>query len=480
MPKRNLLLLTLITAISLVAWLARDHDQRGRHVGEVLTVIERASLEPPAAAELETAALEAIVARLDEHSALVDGTARRDLEATLDQQFGGVGLELVAHDGGIVVHAPIVGGPAWRAGVLAGDRIVAINGQSVSGMSVRDAVALLRGDVGSNVFLGVLSPGPIPPGVVSPDPAGGPPPDGGVDGVDLLVAPREVNIVREIVRTESVLGDRRLPDGTWDWRIEGEKGVALVRITGFGERTAAELDAALASISALPGLRGLVIDLRGNPGGLLTAAVEVCDRFLDGGLIVSTRRRGAGATDTVDARHATDGQLLRGVPIAVVIDGLTASAAEIVAACLQDHGRAAVVGSRSFGKGTVQSIIPLSDGRRLLKLTTAEYRRPADAGIERRRGEAAWCVCPDEGRQIDLTAQAREAVATWRRRRDLPPAAGLAADNSAADLPRRVDPALAVALAALPDLGGKKEAAGHADEAAGAGEESSPDDGRGG
>lgn len=471
MPTRNLLILVLLTVTSLVAWVAHGHGQRSRRIGEVLAVIERSSLRPVASDELETAALEAIVARLDEHSAIVDGTARRELEATLDQQFGGVGLELMAAEGGIVVHAPIVGGPAWRAGIVAGERIVAIDGASTAGTSVRDAVALLRGDVGSAVSVAVLAPAS----------GAGVEVGGGVDGLDVAAQPRVLRLVREIVRTESVLGDRRRPDGTWDWRLEGEPGVCLVRITGFGERTPAELDAALQAIAEMSDVRGLVIDLRGNPGGLLTAAVEVCDRFLDDGLIVATRRRSGGAVEAVDPRRATAGQMLAGVPIAVLIDGLTASAAEIVAACLQDQGRAVVVGSRSFGKGTVQSIIPLSDGRRLLKLTTAEYRRPADA--DEGQGDGPWGVTPDAGREIDVPAQARESLAGWRRLRDQPsPAADRPAAASAGDLPRRIDQVLATALAALPapaDLRGEKEAAGHADEPVGSGDAATTRDGGG-
>ena len=472
MPKRNLLLLSLITAMSLVAWLARDHGREARQIGEVLGAIERSYLRPVDPDELATAAIDGIVAALDEHSAVVDGAARRELEAALDQEFGGVGLELTSAPEGIVVHAPIVGGPAWRAGIAAGDAIVAIDGVDTRGLAVRDAVAILRGDIGSSVVLGLRR-------AVA---------DRGIDGVRAVDEGRSVTLLREVVRTQSVLGDRRLSDGSWDWFVEGEPGVGFVRITSFGERTAAELDAALATIAAAPALRGLVIDLRGNPGGLLTAAVDVCDRFLDDGLIVSMRRRGAGRVDVMEPRRATPGAVLAGVPIAVLVDGLTASAAEIVAACLQDHARAVVVGTRSFGKGTVQSIMPLSDGRRLLKLTTAEYVRPRAGGDSERSAHGAWAVAPDAGREIDVTAQARAALETWRRRRDAPPVSGAdgqpEAGVSAGDLPRQIDSVLALALEALPsreaDFSGEEEAAGDADEAVSAGDAAGPGDGRGG
>ena len=471
MPKRNFLLLTLITAMSLVAWLARDHGRQARQVGEVLGAIERSYLEPVAAEALADAAVDGIMAKLDDHSAIVAGAARRELEAALDQEFGGVGLELVASPAGIVVHAPLVDGPAWRAGVRAGDVIAAIDGVDTRGMSVREAVAILRGDVGSTVAVGLrrASPGPDIDGAVRSDDS------------------RTVTLVREIVRTDSVLGDRRRTDGTWEWFVEGESGIACVRITGFGDRTLAELDAALETIAAAPDLRGLVIDLRGNPGGLLGVAVDVCDRFVDDGVIVSTRRRGAGAAAVVEPRRATPGSAVAGVPIAVMIDGLTASAAEIVAACLQDHARAVIVGSRSFGKGTVQSILPLSDGRRLLKLTTAEYLRPNETSIHRRGGQADWGVAPDVGREVDLTGDARDAQRAWRRRRDMVPATNGPDDAlavSAGDLPRAMDPVLAAAIEACgsadADFSSEKEAAGDADEAAAAGDTTGVLDGLGG
>lgn len=464
MPKRNLLLLSLITALSLVACVARDRAREAHRVGEVLDAVDRFALDRVDPEELTAAAIDGVVSQLDEHSAVLDGAARRDLEAALDQTFGGVGLELMAGTEGITVHAPVVGGPAWRAGVSAGDVIVAVDGVDVRGMSVRDAVAIMRGAVGATVVLTLRSR-------VDGD---------GIDGV-MADGVRDLALVREAVKTESVVGDRRLPDGSWDWFVEGEEGVAILRITGFGDRTPEEMDAALATIAAASP-RGLILDLRANPGGLLAAAVEVCDRFVADGTIVSMRRRGPGAGEDLEARRAAPGAALEGVPLAVLVDGLTASAAEIVAACLQDHGRAVIVGSRTFGKGTVQSIIPLSDGRRILKLTTAEYLRP-NAGAIQRRPDGPWGVDPDAGWEIDVTAQVREALAAWRRRRDVPPPSGSAeAAESAAALPRYVDPVLARGLEAVNSgeagFGGEKETPGDADDTPRSGEPAGPGDGR--
>jgi carboxyl-terminal processing protease len=260
-----------------------------------------------------------------------------------------------------------------------------------------------------------------------------------------------------MVRTESVHGDHRLPDGSWEWFIEGEPSIAFIRITGFGDHTLEELDRCLEEIAAKSPPEGIVLDLRGNPGGLLAAAVGVCDRFLDEGVIVSTRGRSgpAGNEGMLEVRRATVGGEFVDVPMAVLVDGLTASAGEIVAACLQDNDRAAIVGSRTFGKGTVQSILPLSDGRSLVKLTTSEYLRPSKANIHRRAGAAEWGVSPDRGNEITPTAKTLAEVAAWRRKREAAypqrtaAAPGGDEETSAADLPRNVDPLLARAIELL-------------------------------
>ena len=468
MPARNLILLVLTTVACVAAWYAGQRDRRGRRVDEVLSLIDAAYIEPVDGEAMVAAAVDGVVATLDENSAWLRGEGQRELEAALDQRFGGVGLELAIDDrtGGLVVATPLPSGPAARAGIVAGDRILAIDREPTAGIALRDAVARLRGDPGSSVTLSIA-----PESVADAD--AGP-------------AARDVPLVREVVQVESVEGDRRRPDGSWEWWLEGEPGVAFVRITGFGERTAGELDAALARVSAgefgdagppTP-LRGLVIDLRGNPGGLVTAAVDVCDLFLDDGVIVSTRdRRSSGAGGALtprDVRRATSGAVLAGVPIAVLVDGMTASAAEIVAACLQDHGRARVVGCRTYGKGTVQSILPLAGGG-LLKLTTAEYLRPDGGSIDRRPDAGAddeWGVAPDDGFTMVPTNAALERLARWRRRRD-----AMATQPRAPSVaPRDIDEVLARALDAFPptsgpapDLGGEEEAPRDAHEAAAAG-----------
>ena len=438
MPKRNLLLLFLAATVCLLAWLARDRSGHGRRFGEVMAAIERSYLEPVDQHGLFAAAMDGVFSKLDEHSAFIDGEGQRELEALLDQEFGGVGLELAVDPGTgrLTVVAPVVGSPAWRAGLAVGERIDAIDGVVTAGMPLRDAVGRLRGNPGTPVVVRVA------------------PPEG--QAADPSV--RDVTLVREAVRVECVLGDRRRQDGSWDWRIEGHPSIALIRITSFGEHTGEDLRRAIEAIEKEGRPRGVVLDLRGNPGGLLAAAVEVCDILLDDGLIVSTRGRSGTSGDvaTLEARRATPGAVLQGVPMAVLIDGLTASAGEIVAACLQDNARATIVGSRSFGKGTVQSIVPLADGDGLVKLTTSEYLRPSNANIHRRATDGdgdEWGVSPDKGHEIAPTGKRIEALRRWRVERDAVPARGDDASApsppSAADLPGAVDPVLARSIEAV-------------------------------
>jgi carboxyl-terminal processing protease len=465
-PKRNFVLLVVACLSCLAAYAAREQAAPGCRFGEVLSLVESSYFERVDGEVLFDAAVDAALDTLDEHSAYIRGDVRSDLEATLDQQFGGIGLELSIDErlGMPVVASPVVDSPAWRAGMRTGDQVEAIDDEPTAGVSLREIVARLRGPVGTSVVVRVATPAAESGATLDPGAAG-----------RAAADRRDVTLVRELIATQSVLGDRRTPAGGWEWMLEGAPGVGFVRITSFGERTDAELTAALDAIAATDDPRGLVIDLRGNPGGLLSAAVDVCDLFLDDGIIVHTRGRRANAADsvaTLEPRRATPGAKLAGVPIVVLVDGLTASAAEIVAACLQDAGRARVVGSRTFGKGTVQSIIPLSDDRGLLKLTTSEYLRPNRATIHRRVGDgdsAVWGVSPDAGCEVAPTAEVIARVTSWRRLRDaagpVPPA------FVARGLPRDVDPILARGLAALAaDLAGQEEASRHDHDALVAGE----------
>jgi carboxyl-terminal processing protease len=451
MPARNVIFLLAAALGCLAVRAVLDRELPGRRFNEVVSVIAGGHLDPVDAEDLLDEAIRAAVARLDEHSAYLRGADREAFASRLEQRFAGVGLELVTDDrGDLVVAAPVVGGPAWRAGIAAGDRIQAIDGVPTRHVPLDECVARLRGHPGAPVSLRMRR---IPEETATLDP--GKTAEESV--ADVAGTVRDVPLVREIVRIESVLGDRRREDASWEWLVEGEPDVALIRITSFGERTVAELDVALAGIASGPTPCGLILDLRGNAGGLLAAAVETCDRFLDEGEIVITRRRQDGDGPPGDVRRATPGCLLAGVPMAVLVDGLTASSAEVVAACLQDRGRAVIVGSRTSGKGTVQTVVPLAHGDGLLRLTAAEYLRPSGGRIHRAEAagdDAEWGVRPDAGCEVAPTGEALERLHAWRRLRDLPGMTGErpmpgSMSVPTGRLPREVDDVLAASLGNL-------------------------------
>ena len=273
------------------------------------------------------------------------------------------------------VIAPMVGTPAYEAGILAGDQVTEIDGQSAEGMTPDKAVEVLTGRPGTTVKLTVLHEG-------SED-------------------PETIEITRAIIDLPTVLGDRRKPNDQWDFMLDKDKKIAHIRITGFNQNTADELKKALAQITE-EGAKGLILDLRDDPGGLLSAAVDVSDIFLNSGEIVSTKGRNT-APKRYDARRDSPYEEL---PMVVLVNQNSASASEIVSAALQDHGRANVVGQRSYGKGSVQSILDLEDGYSVLKLTVASYYRPSGENIHRFRNSKPtdkWGVTPDKGMDIKLT-----------------------------------------------------------------------------
>jgi carboxyl-terminal processing protease len=257
-------------------------------------------------------------------------------------EYGGLGIEVTTEDGVVKVISPMDGTPAFTAGVKAGDYITAVNGESVLGLSVNDAVKQMRGKPGETVTLTIAR-----------------------EKSD----PFDVKIVREVIKPKTAVA-----------RLDGDYGV--LRISGFNEKTTDEAEAAFAEIKAKnPKMKGLVVDLRDNPGGLLDQAVSISDMFLEGGEIVSQRGRDPRDVERYNARP---GDITNGLPIVVLINSGTASAAEIVSGALQDRKRAEIVGLTSFGKGSVQTVIPLRGGvDGALKLTTAKYYTPSGRSIQK-------------------------------------------------------------------------------------------------
>ncbi|MBT9292734.1 S41 family peptidase [Prosthecodimorpha staleyi] len=310
--------------------------------GDVFERIRSDYVEQPDDAKLIEAAINGMLSSLDPHSSYMSPKNFRDMQVQTRGEFGGLGIEVTMEEQTLKVVSPIDDTPAHRAGVRAGDIILQLDGENVQGMTLNQAVDKMRGPVNSAITLTVKR-------------------DGAAD-------PLEIKIVRDIIRIKSVRS-----------RIEGDVG--YVRITQFNEQTFEGLRDSIEKISREIGpdkLKGYVLDLRNNPGGLLDQAISVSDAFLEKGEVVSTRGRNAEETQRYNARP---GDLTRGKPVIVLVNGGSASASEIVAGALQDHRRATILGSRSFGKGSVQTIIPLG-ANGAIRLTTARYYTPAGRSIQ--------------------------------------------------------------------------------------------------
>src|ERR1700761_1017231 len=299
-------------------------------------------VRPVKDSELVDAAIQGMVSNLDPHSSYMDAKMYGDMQITTKGQFGGVGIEVTQEDGVIKVISPIDGTPASRAGIKTNDRIIGIDGTSIAGLQLNEAIDKMRGAAGSKITLTILREGEK--------------------------KPFDVTLVRAMVSVAAAT-----------YRREGDIG--YIRLPGFDEQTADGLEHAVRDLKKQigPGLRGYVLDLRNNPGGLLDQAVQVSDDLLDSGEIVSTRGRRPEDTERFDAKG---GDITDGKPIVVLINGGTASASEIVSGALQDHKRATIIGMTSFGKGSVQTIIPLGEGGGALRLTTARYFTPSGHSIQ--------------------------------------------------------------------------------------------------
>lgn len=310
--------------------------------GDVVSIVERGYVVETDPKKLIEAALDGMLQSLDPHSNYLNAEDYQRLNERSAGAYSGVGLEITSENGLIRVITPMDGGPALRAGVQAGDVITSINGQSTAGQTVAEVSEQLRGAAGESVVVTFLR-----------------------DGEE----PRDVTIVREVIRTFSVTS-----------RLEGDFG--YIRISTFNANTGRELAEEIAELRGQnPNLRGIVLDLRNNGGGLLDAAVAVSDAFLERGEIVSQRGR---RPNDIHRYNATPGDLTGGLPVAVLINYGSASASEIVAGALRDHQRATMVGLTSFGKGSVQSVMPLRSGQDgALSITTARYFTPSGQSIQR-------------------------------------------------------------------------------------------------
>ncbi len=312
--------------------------------GDVFERVRANYVERPDDSKLVESAINGMLTGLDPHSSYMDLKSFRDIGVETRGEFGGLGIEVTMEDGLVKVVAPIDDTPAAKAGVMANDIITKLDEEQVHGLTLDQAVEKMRGPVNTKIKLTIQRKGS----------------DKAID----------VTIVRDVIRVRSVRS-----------RNEGDD-VGYIRITQFNEQTTEGLKKAIGDLTSQLGadkIKGFVVDLRNNPGGLLDQAISVSDTFLDKGEIVSTRSRNAEEMQRFNARP---GDLTKGKPVIVLINGGSASASEIVAGALQDHKRATLVGTRTFGKGSVQTIIPLGAGNGALRLTTARYFTPSGRSIQ--------------------------------------------------------------------------------------------------
>jgi carboxyl-terminal processing protease len=327
------------------AWASAADTYRSLNLfGDVFEKVRSDYVEKPTDQKLIESAINGMLSSLDPHSSYMDPKSFRDMQVQTRGEFGGLGIEVTQEDGIVKVVTPIDDTPASRAGIMAGDVISAIDGETTQGLTLSKAVDKMRGAIGTTVRLTVLRGG----------------------GKDT----REFKITRDRIQIRAVRS-----------RIEGDD-IGYIRVTQFNEQTFEGVKNAIAKFQAeIPAdkFRGYILDLRNNPGGLLDQSIAVSNAFLDRGEIVSTRGRNADETQRFNARA---GDLSKGKPIVVLLNGGSASASEIVAGALQDHKRATIIGTRSFGKGSVQTIIPLGGNNGALRLTTARYYTPSGRSIQ--------------------------------------------------------------------------------------------------
>jgi len=335
--------------------------------GEIFERVRTDYVEGTEDRKLIEDAINGMLTSLDPHSSYMPPKSFRDMQVQTRGEFGGLGIEVTMENGFVKVVSPIDETPAARAGLRPGDFVTHIDNEAVLGLTLQEAVEKMRGPVNSNIKLMIRR--------------------GGGD-------PFEVTLTRAVIRVQSVRS-----------RVEGELG--YVRITSFTEQTESGLKNAIDRIRQQAGnkLKGLVLDMRNNPGGLLDQAIAVSDAFLDKGEIVSTRGR---RNDEAQRFNAKPGDLLNGLPIVVLINGGSASASEIVAGALQDHRRAILLGTRSFGKGSVQTIIPMGN-QGAIRLTTARYYTPSGRSIQAQGIDPDIVVEPARLEKVDQPRARRES-----------------------------------------------------------------------
>lgn len=368
MPSRNLITIIITLFASYACYSVAVKNRDAATLAEAIDIVQREALYERERPELFKAAMKGMLSGLDAHSSYLSGDRFRHFDEEIEGEFGGVGVyfENVPEDG-MYVLAVMPGHPADKAGLEAGDLIKAVDGESAVGRQRSDIASMMRGKVGQELVVEFEREGKM----------------------------QTANIRRDRIPLSSVHGYRRNPDGSWSYSLGSHPEIAYIRIKQFADPTTEELKQAFQAIDG--DVKSIIFDLRNNPGGLLDCATDICDMLLDQGLeIVSTRGRGKKVISEV--RSENDPTIAPDVRIVVLINRNSASASEIMAGCLQDHNRATIIGEQSWGKGTVQKVIHMKQGRAALKLTTSSYWRPSGKNIDRYDEEALktkkWGVRP--------------------------------------------------------------------------------------
>ena len=353
--------------------------------------IERKYVDKVDRRKLIEAAIDGMIKELDQYSDYIPPSELERFKTGVEQEFGGIGIQVSVEGDYLTVISPIFGSPAYKAGIIAGDQVLKINSVNAKGITFDDAVKLIKGKIGTTVNVTVKHKA-----------------SGETETFD---------VERQIIQLQTVLGYELQENDNWNYFCNQKEKIGYIRLTSFARHSATDLEKALRGLQKA-GMKSLVLDLRFNPGGLLPVAIEICDLFVKQGRIVGTKGR------TVRNRqwYAKEKGTYSDFPITILINEYSASASEIVAACLKDNGRATIVGERSFGKGSVQNLIELENGKSILKLTTSGYFRPNGKNIHRSKDskpEDEWGVKPSTGFAIEMNDEADAEYLKLRRELDI-------------------------------------------------------------